>query len=1378
MRLRLRKLLFSMMLLAALPTAKLLAAEGSAEQPFRSYSTVDGLTQSDVYDIEQDRAGYLWFTTARGLNRYDGREFDHFTIANGLPTNTLTALHIAIDNTVWVGDAKGGVSMIRGAGVVHVIEPIGINSAPITDIETLGNRMLVVAEGEGILEVVPDGLDYRLEPLGGKTIGASNLAVFGAEIWVTAASGMYRLTFNPHPELQQVSDIIVQAHFAADGTLWVADLHNRIGTWQNGVFEVRAIVNSPNKLIGIASGADDTVWAATESELFSFDGSRSESVQSGAMIQKYGGIDDLSTLFVDRENILWLSSESRLVRYLGDRFRHFPLQTESESETVWSISEDARGRFWFGTQTKLLVRETDETLNVIGPHHGIPRGAVRDIVHSASGDMWVGVREHGLFVVNTDTLDGELIAGTEDLEILDVGVADDDTVWFSTYKFGVFRYLPIDGDLKRFPSPNDAAVYTFDIWTDGSVWYGADEVGVVHLIPQANGHYEQEIFEPTLGLHNAFFDHLRLTGENEFWVATEEGGLYRFRSGSFTNYGTATPLADQTVYLVEALENGTVIVGGEQGLYQFIPGFHQMAHYDHLAGFVGLETNVHATFIDSDNHLWIGTVEGATRMDISLPMPNHIKPTPQILRMETELDRIPIVDNLKIDPRQRGAHIEFAAVSLLNPKGIKYSYKLAGVDKEWGVATSDRSVNYSSMPPGSYEFMVRARYSSGNWSREHASRSFTIVPFFWQQPWFVLLLIALVIVAFRTMMIYRTRNIERVTETLRAQVADRTRSIERAKERLQLNNVKLSREIRERKRVDKARADIETRFRRAFENAPIGMGLLDDQGRLFNTNPVLRNMFWPDSGAPPQILFSETMNDSDRGRFTSLYEKLINSELQDLDEEFTCTSVRGGQIHTVVNVSVVRSETDDFLYAVLQIQDVTESRRLTDQLEYQASYDELTGLLNRRSFEMELARAWKQGTTGKQLSYLMYMDVDQFKVVNDTSGHAAGDQLLRNVSEILLDIVRANDTVCRLGGDEFGIILWNCPADVAKNLAESIRASVERSRFHWEKEIYHTTISIGGLPIDPEIGEMGEIQQLADAACYAAKEAGRNGVHMVAGEKDSARVHRGQVRWVQRLREAMDNNRFAIYGQIIKPLAEDVDEPERLEILLRLRDPESRKLIPPGAFLPAAERYGLSTELDQWVVRTLLDTVFIHQSFQAEHRSYWINLSGTSVGDQRFARFLTNAIKNSPLPPGTVNFEITETAVIRSVVEAGKLMSALHEMGCQFALDDFGSGLSSFGYLKKLPVDYLKIDGMFVRDILTNKTNRIFVKSIIDIAHALDLKTVAEFIENDEILEAVRDLGADYGQGFAINRPFELAPQFSRSSGADPAPADAQEKTG
>ena len=1346
------------------PIAEIVAADGSAEPQFQYYSAVDGLTQSEVTDIDQDKAGYLWFTTKRGLNRYDGKEFDHYTIADGLPTNDMTTVHVDSDNAVWVGDARGGIAVIRASRVDEVIDPVSDTSAPILDIAVAGDRVLALGQGVGILEVVADGTDYRLEVLGGEAIGAKAISIHNGEIWIAADSGLYQLMPGPDFDLRHVSETIGLIHTAADGAVWVADSNNQIGILRDDALEVRAVISTESELISLATGIDGTVWAATENELFSFDGTRPGAVQTEGSITLYEDNSDITSLFIDRENTLWLSSQSRLIRFLGERFLHFELKVESDSQTIWAIGEDDRGRLWFGTQSKLLLRENDESLVIVGPDNGLPRGPVRDLVFSENGDLWVGVRGQGLFHVDTATLQVSSVSGTEGLEVLDIGVANNGAVWFSTYASGVFQYSPAEDTLTVFQPPTKTSVYTLDTWDDNSVWYAADDVGIVHLIPGNDGSFEQQVFESEGELENRLFNHLRVTGNDELWVATEEGGLYRFKSGDFAKTGSETPWDDQTIYLVETLDNGSVVVGGEQGLYQFLPGSQPVAHYNQLSGFLGVETNVHATFLDSQKYLWIGTVRGATRMNTTLPMPPFSQPTPQIVSIETSVDRLPVADNADIDPRQQGVHVEFAAVSLLDSRGIQYSYKLIGMTDDWGPATSNRSVTYSRIPPGSFEFVVRARYPGGEWSREYANRRFTVQPFFWQKPWFALAAIFVVLLTFGIATRYRTRIVARQNERLRALVDERTRSIEKAKENLQISNEKLSCEIEERQKSEKARVEVETRFRRAFENAPIGMGLLDANGYLFDANPVLRNMLWPESEPPAQVLFVELFNEDDREAFFTLYEKLASAELDDGEEKLRCSRPGGTELRTMVSLSAVRSETNELSYTVLQIQDITESRLMTEQLKYQASYDDLTGLLNRRSFEAELALECGQNRPDDALSFLMYMDLDQFKVVNDTSGHAAGDQLLKNVAEILLSIVRTNDVVCRLGGDEFGIILRKCPTVFATRIAETIRQSIENLRFPWGTEVYRIGMSIGGLPIDPNTGDVGELQQLADAACYAAKEAGRNRVHMVAGEKDTALVRRGQVRWVQRLREAMDNDRFALYGQIIKPMDENSDEPERLEVLLRLRDPTTRRLIPPGAFLPAAERYGLSLELDRWVVRHLLDMLFVHQTVATEYRRYWVNLSGTSISDPKFAEFLVDAIKNSPLPRGAINFEITETAVIRSVTDADKLMTQLREMGCEFALDDFGSGLSSFGYLKKLPVDYLKIDGMFTRDILNDKTNQIFVKSIIDIAHTLNIRTITEFVENDEMLELMRDLGSDYVQGFGVGRPYALAPQFPLSS--------------
>ncbi|MEM7432305.1 MAG: EAL domain-containing protein [Pseudomonadota bacterium] len=556
------------------------------------------------------------------------------------------------------------------------------------------------------------------------------------------------------------------------------------------------------------------------------------------------------------------------------------------------------------------------------------------------------------------------------------------------------------------------------------------------------------------------------------------------------------------------------------------------------------------------------------------------------------------------------------------------------------------------------------------------------------------------------------------------------------------------------------------RFRAAFADAPIGSCLLDADGIALEANRVLLDLFWPDSARAPAVDFSDVIVDQDRENFARGIKRLVNPRYNKYEADLSCIAADGDTRQVSIQASAARGADGAFLCAVVQLRDVTDSVQLTNQLELQASTDELTGLLNRRAFQLKLQQAWESGASSGKHGFLMFMDLDQFKVVNDTSGHAAGDRLLKRVGEILTNIFRSNDTIARLGGDEFGVILWECADDVAARLAESVRASIEQFRFRWDTETYRIGISIGGIPIDPAKGDVNELQQLADAACYTAKEAGRNCVHMVAGGKDSARLHRKQVRWVQRIRDAMDRNRFAIYAQPIRSLDGKDENLDRLEILLRLRDSTSRNLILPGAFLPAAERYGLSVELDRWVVRRLLHMLMIHKIVNAERRSYWINLSASSIGDTRFAGFLKDAIRRTPLPAGTINFEITETTVIRNLSEAGRLVADLRELGCQVALDDFGSGMSSINYLKELPINVVKIDGSFIRNLATDVTDRIFVRSIIDIAHALNIKTTAEFVENKELLEIIKGLGADFAQGHAIAQPFVLAPRFP----ATPAP--------
>ena len=1344
--------------------ADLRAADGAAEPPFRYYSVVDGLTQSEVHDIEQDLAGYLWFTTSRGLNRFDGREFQSYTIADGLLFNSLTALDVGDDNTVWVGDERGGVVMLSGGNISETIQPLKGDTGAIVDIEAAGDHVVAIVEDHGVVQVVGDAGQRSLKVIAGEWAQPVKLVEGRENFWIVAKEGLYRLKVDPQPEVRLSSRNIVSLYGGPE-ELWAITDKNVVGRYDDHVFEPVHTLPADFAVTDAAPDRQGSIWVASATRLVKVTPGTTDAAE--ATITSYEGFEELNALYVDRENTLWLSSSSRLVRFLGERFEHYKLQTGAEPATIWAITQDSQGRYWFGTQSHLMLRNPDATLTILGKAQGVPPGAVRDLIADGRGRLWAGIREQGLYEIDPAALRGSRIEGTEGMTVLDLDVADDGRIWMGTMDRGVYRYDPENGSLARFELDGVTAVYTLDVAGDGSVWYGADEFGLVRLSVAEDGSYDHEVFGPEAGLGHDLFDHVYMIGNRSAWVATEEGGLYRFENDRFENFGTDKPFSDQTVYLVEPLPNGTIVIGGEQGLYQFLPGEDRTVHYNQASNFLGLENNVHATYMDTDGWLWIGTVDGASRMNTALPMPPKIDLTPQIVSMTTLVGDDEVASDGEVENGARGLSVRYAAISLSNPGSVEMSYVLQGVNESWSPATNNRIVEYTRLPPGDHKFVVRARYHGGDWSNVVASRSFTVHPFFWQRPAFILGAILAFLAAIRAAFAYRTRHINRINQMLKEQVSERTRSIEEARRELQASNEALSLEVEERRKAENARLELETRFRKAFENAPIGMGLLDRDGLLFDANPALRQMFWSGEAPTEDAMFAAVIEDADRERFAECYEKLIDGDIEDIEERFDCTGADGGVLHAEVSVSTIDTDDGDFLYAVVQVQDLTESLQLTDRLEYQAKYDELTGLYNRRAFETELQRAWDGSRDDGESSYLLYMDLDQFKVVNDTSGHAAGDKLLQQLAEILVSKVRSDDTVGRMGGDEFAIILWTCPRNVAERIAESIREAVYSYRFQWDTEIYKVGISIGCVPLDPLLGDIVEIQQLADSACFTAKEEGRNRVHLVEGDKGTAQAHRRQIRWVQRLREAMDNNRFAIYAQKIQPLGGGDNGPPRFEILLRLRDPETRRLIPPGAFLPAAERYGLSIELDEWVVRNLVTALYLHQSFNAEPCRYWINLSGTSIGEKRFATFLRQIVEQSPLPPGTLNFEITETAVIRNVSEAGHLIGELRDMGCEFALDDFGSGLSSFGYLRKLPVGVLKIDGMFIRNIVSDRTDRIFVKSIIDIAHTLNIQTVCELIETEEMLKVVTDLGADFAQGFAVERPFELAPCFPGIEAAD-----------
>jgi diguanylate cyclase (GGDEF)-like protein/PAS domain S-box-containing protein len=544
----------------------------------------------------------------------------------------------------------------------------------------------------------------------------------------------------------------------------------------------------------------------------------------------------------------------------------------------------------------------------------------------------------------------------------------------------------------------------------------------------------------------------------------------------------------------------------------------------------------------------------------------------------------------------------------------------------------------------------------------------------------------------------------------------------------------------------------------------IGDGVIttDVEGAIVYMNPAAEGLtHWKTgqaSGLPLAALFN-LLDEDDRRDSSTLIEHILSGRLrggaagskliQRLDGSTVSVNLVGTPIHSDGVISG----------AVLVLRDMTQERQYLANLSWQASHDPLTGLVNRSEFERRLDHVLNITMSSAGHHCLMFLDIDQFKLVNDTSGHAAGDDLLRHLCQALPRGLREGDTLARLGGDEFGVLLVDCPAPQAHEVAEQLRQLVQDLHFVWKGRPFVTTVSIGLVHLGAVPLTLEASLRAADMACYMAKEKGRNRIQVYHPDDSELSTRSGEMAWIQRLHVALDENRFCLYAQEIAALQQHGNDGMRhIEILLRLRD-ESGRMVSPDSFIPAAERYGLMTTLDRWVVRNvfkLIGQCALDGHPERPQALCAINLSGSSIGDDAFLEYLKLQFKTFNVAPKMICFEITETSAIADLGSAIRFIDELKALGCWFSLDDFCSGMSSFAYLKHLPVDFLKIDGSFVKDMLDNPVNRAMVQVIHNIGHVMGKCTIAEFVETRQIEAELQDIGVDYAQGYLIGRPEPL----------------------
>ncbi len=471
---------------------------------------------------------------------------------------------------------------------------------------------------------------------------------------------------------------------------------------------------------------------------------------------------------------------------------------------------------------------------------------------------------------------------------------------------------------------------------------------------------------------------------------------------------------------------------------------------------------------------------------------------------------------------------------------------------------------------------------------------------------------------------------------------------------------------------------------------------------------------------------------------------------------------RGGkEIRVEGTVSRIRDRAGHVEGQVVALRDTTMMQRMSETITYQASHDTLTGLENREQFSLRLGSLIESAQSSQATHALAYLDLDQFKVINDTCGHVAGDELLRQTTAIIKTVVRSTDHCARLGGDEFGLLLENINLEQAQLIAKRLQARINQHKFVWHKKSFSVSSSIGLVMIAANSRDIHTVLAAADDACYVAKDLGGNQVRNYEDNSSLFLRRRGEMEWISKLRRAVEENHFRLYYQPIVAIRDGQDR-KRCEILLRLADAE--RIIVPADFIPAAERYNLMPTIDRWVIASSFDAYQRISAGDGELKEYLfsINLSGASLADDTLLAFLRSEFERTGVPPSAFCFEVTETAAIGNIASARRLIHNLKELGCTFALDDFGSGFSSFGYLKNLPIDFLKIDGSFVKDINSDPINRSMVEAINNLGKLMGVRTIAEYVADLAIMESLREIGVDYAQGYVIAAPTPL-PEYAQA---------------
>jgi len=581
----------------------------------------------------------------------------------------------------------------------------------------------------------------------------------------------------------------------------------------------------------------------------------------------------------------------------------------------------------------------------------------------------------------------------------------------------------------------------------------------------------------------------------------------------------------------------------------------------------------------------------------------------------------------------------------------------------------------------------------------------------------------------------------------------------------------IARDVSYRKSLEVSLSRSKRQAQYTLESISEGVVTTDNEGRIDYMNHAAETLIGANrddaTGHKLGELFS-LIDEADRRSLGDPVERCLSVRRRvNMGRRALLVSRDGKHEHSVeVTASPIKGPGNSLSGTVVVMHDVSEIRGLTRQMSYQAAHDALTGLINRREFERRLEEALDSAHTEEASHILFYMDLDRFKAVNDSCGHIAGDNMLREVAGLIKNEVRDSDFVARLGGDEFGALLMGCPLEKGQQIAADICNAVADYRFVWRDKIFNIGISIGLVEISRGSGSAQDIVAAADSACYVAKQRGRGQVHVYSTRDEAVARERGDIQWLRQLQDALNEDRFELAVQPIIATGSGTLTGPAVEVLIRMPD-ERGRTANSADFLRSAERYQLMPQIDRWVVKTVLAAIASGDIRLAGSRNCAINISGQTLSDESFLGFVVESLDHSGVAPGSICFEVVESAISQNLQQAQRFIEVLHGIGCEFALDDFGSGLGAFSNLKNLPIDYLKIDGTYTRNLASDQVNQEMVTAMIKLARTMDFRVVAEQVEEQEDFDWLRDEGVDFVQGNFVEPPSALGgtPTTAASTG-------------